>query len=977
MTIKDYFELVSQEDGEFKYELTIEDVPTGKYTVTETNSTFDGYELVSQTGGGETNVVKGEEAITNFVDEYEMVTGSLEIEKTFKDAPSNLDATKITFTVEGPELFNNGEDLTITYDQFTDGKYVINDAPIGEYTVTETNNEENLEDGNYRYTFNSGASTTTGSALVLKDETVTVTLVNVYDEEEILGSLTVSKTLGMDDESDIPAESGLIEKTFKISVRNSDTELYLADDKGSYSEAPVWFDITAGTPITFNNIKLGNYVVSEDVTDAADVDSSIIFEASASTTENEAVLSVDAPNGNVTIDNIYKHYVEEIIEYPVYFSKEDSLSGAEVEGASIELYSGDKAEGTPIATWVSTLTSHVENLEVGTYTFKETVAPTGYDIVETAITFTVEKDENSDKGYNVKLIDLSDEVCYQREDGTLVLKDDPMLGILKVVKVVETNTGNKPVVDGFNVTVKNLKNNKYVQNENGELGDEAKDIFVPIDSTGVGSVEITGLRPAKYLVVEKEDGKSVKGFIYDANGSVAELEAEISLTESGASTTEIELANKYVEDIGFLEITKNITGDTPDKTEFKVAVKNTEGQYLTADGKLVDSETYISVKAGETFTIANVPSDKYTVSEDLEDAGNVTGYHFNSEDSVVAMDATVTQGSTAKVELTNDYSKISTGKIYVHVTEENSGKDVPGVTVKVINEETGETLEYKTNSKGEIVDENGNTPEVPAGDYKVVITDVPDGYKVKTGETGNVTVPENEIGKHEAVINTERGGIIITVYDEKTGEVVPNAKVKITTPDGKTATFVTDSEGQVKEYAKQDEFGNYTQKPGEFVYEVTEVPEGYKVTLNKKQSGTVEPNKLTSLIAKIAAEDETVTQTTIPTNQNETKPQTQENVTGGKTEPTTEAKTEETVKQEPTTEAKKDATVKTEPSTEVQKTTTVKTEPSTQAQNTTPKKPASSVQTGDSAPIVAIVIIMLVALAGIGFIVIRKKKADR
>ncbi|MCR5214913.1 MAG: hypothetical protein K6E10_10910, partial [Eubacterium sp.] len=30
MTIKDYFELVSQEDGEFKYELTIEDVPTGK-----------------------------------------------------------------------------------------------------------------------------------------------------------------------------------------------------------------------------------------------------------------------------------------------------------------------------------------------------------------------------------------------------------------------------------------------------------------------------------------------------------------------------------------------------------------------------------------------------------------------------------------------------------------------------------------------------------------------------------------------------------------------------------------------------------------------------------------------------------------------------------------------------------------------------------------------------------------------------------
>ena len=853
MTLKDYFQLVSSSNGEFKYELKIENVPTGKYTVTETNSTFEGYELVSQTGGGDTNVVKNADAITNFVDEYKQETGSLEIVKNFKDAPSNLDASNIEFEIEGPKLFNNNSKLTVTYDKFKDGKYVIDNAPIGTYTVTETSRQDSLVDGVYRYSFSTGASTVDGSAKVIKDTKSTITLQNVYDKEEILGSLSISKTVSMNDGSAIPADTFVSDKAFKVSVQNTDTGLYVADENGKYSENPVWFEIKAGNALKINNIKLGNYTVSEDVADATRVDYRIIYDGSASVSEDSVKLTTDNKDGSAALSNVYKHYEEEeIIDYPVFFSKEDSLSGAEVAGAEIALYKGDKAEGTPYKTWTSTLTSHVENLEEGTYTFKETVAPTGYDIVETAITFTVEKDETADKGYSVKLIDLSDEVCYQRQDGTLVLKDDPMLGILKVVKVVETDTGNKPVVNGFNVTVKNLKNNKYVQNIDGQLGDDAKDIFVPIDSTGVGSVEITGLRPARYLVIEKEGDKAIAGFIYDANGSIAELEEEIALTSSGATTAEIELANKYVEDIGNLEITKTITGDNPGKTEFKVTVKDADGKYLAADGKLSTDEVVLTVKVGETLTIQNVPSGKYTVTEDVADAANVTGFKFNSDNSVTGKDATVTYGNTATAELTNDYTEVPTGHLYVHVKEEKSGKDVPDATVTVTNKSTGETTEYKTNEKGEIVDSNGNTPELPIGDYTVVVSDVPKGYEVTTGESADVTVPKNDTGKHEAIIKTVRGGIIITVYDEETGDVVPGAEVTITTPDGVTGTFITDSDGQVKEYAQKDQFGNYTQLPGTFTYVVTKVPDGYKVTTGESQKGTVIAEKLTELEARIA-----------------------------------------------------------------------------------------------------------------------------
>ncbi|MBQ8951165.1 MAG: hypothetical protein IJ065_08455, partial [Eubacterium sp.] len=853
MTIKDYFELVSGENGEFTYKLTIKDVPTGKYTVTETNSTFDGYELVSEHGGGSVNVVKGEEAISNFVDEYQPSTGTLEIVKDFKNAPTNLEASKMVFEISGPAHFNNGENLIVTYADFTDGKYVIENAPIGRYTVTETAQEDAKVDGSDKYTFSKEASTVTGSREVLKGATATVTLKNVYEKNEILGSLTVNKTVSMNDGSPVPEETFVSDKVFNITVQNTDTGLYVAGD-GEYSESPVEHQISGGQAVVFNNLKLGNYTVSEDVADATKVDYRVIYDGSESVPEATAALTADSKNANVSISNVYRHYEpEEIVDYPVFFSKEDSLSGAEVPGATIELYKGESATGTPYKTWVSSLTSHVENLEEGKYTFKETVAPEGYDIVTTEIKFEVMKDD-SEKGYSVSLIDLSDEVlkaAKQRDDGTLVLKNDPMLGLLKVVKVVKTDTGNIPVVDGFHVTIQNLKNGLYVQNTDGVLGSAAKDILIPIGEDGVGSVEVKGLRPATYLVVEKDaDAKNVAGFIYDANGSISEVNGLIELDKSEVTVT---LENDYVEDVGTLEVTKTVTGDAPaDKTEFKVTVKNADGKYLTADGKVSDEKAVLTVKAGEKLTFNNIPSGKYTVEEDVEDAENVVGYKYNSEASVVAKDATVTHDKTATVELINDYTETSTGFIEVHVTEEKSGKDVHDATVVITNKKTGEEFTYKTDKEGKIVDENGKTPEVPAGEYTVTIKDVPKGYDISTGEKGDVTVPKNETGKHEAVIKTERGGIVITVYDEETGNVVPNAEVTITTPDGNTKTFITDSEGQVKEYSKTDEYGNYTQEPGTFTYVVTKVPTGYKVTTGESQTGVVEAGKLTELEARIS-----------------------------------------------------------------------------------------------------------------------------
>ena len=77
-------------DGGKPWTKTFEKVETGKYVITETNSTLEGYELVSEQSTTEANatVTKGAEATANLKDEYTKEseaedTGDLKITKSF------------------------------------------------------------------------------------------------------------------------------------------------------------------------------------------------------------------------------------------------------------------------------------------------------------------------------------------------------------------------------------------------------------------------------------------------------------------------------------------------------------------------------------------------------------------------------------------------------------------------------------------------------------------------------------------------------------------------------------------------------------------------------------------------------------------------------------------------------------------------------------------------------------------------------
>ncbi len=172
---------------------------------------------------------------------------------------------------------------------------------------------------------------------------------------------------------------------------------------------------------------------------------------------------------------------------------------------------------------------------------------------------------------------------------------------------------------------------------------------------------------------------------------------------------------------------------------------------------------------------------------------------------------------------------VGTGNLTVIVYDEKTKDIVPNATV-VITYPDGVTQRTDvTNSNGEL-----SLIKVPAGEYTVVTTKVPDGYTVTAGKEHKGTVVVDETTVLEVLINTDVGSLIITVYDEKTNEVVPNATVTVTYPDGSKSPYITDSEGKI----------TLTNIPvGKYVTETTKVPDGYTVTVGKTYETTVVANQ--------------------------------------------------------------------------------------------------------------------------------------
>ena len=1033
-------------DTDKKWSKTFTGLPFGTYEVTETNTDVPGYTFTrtGSTTSGSGKISATENAEVNLVDKYTKnpTTGSLSITKSIDGenlTQSEFESAlkfQVKTTVNGEtkyvdkdgQLVDTETSFTMKEAGFTysdtDKKWskTFTGLPFGTYEVTETNTDVP------GYTFTRTGSTTSGSGKISATENAEVNLVDNYTKNPNTYKLTVTKT--------VEANTGaILPRDYSFKVKNSAGKYVnkATDGTITYVEAgnATTFTVNSGSnqKTEIEGLVQDTYTV-EEVTDGVTV-SGYSWNAETATS-NPSVTTVTADltqsDGRAALINRYTRLTGDLDITKAIAVTGNAPANMNAEQFNITVTLSDTSISGTYGDL--TFTNGVANAVI---TNGATITATG---LPTLITYTVTEADltsaQTQAGY-VKGNNNNSGTIAEGKNSVVVdnTYTEPQNGALNISKTVNV-TGETPadLADKeFEVTV-TLSDTTI----NGEYG-------AATFTNGVATVyikngetkAITGL-PTNSItaeVVESDASNAFANYTYDSTNSVTEVK---NLTINSSGAVQANLVNEYTQDKGVLKLVKTIEGPVTEQDlkglTFTVTredgssvgdyilgrdfVKNNDGNYeLTLDVPV--NTTYNVVETLYDFDNTKICTVSYKVGDgDFKDGDSVTG-------------VSVSKGNTTTVTYKNAYQQIHTVKI--SKAEIVDGPEIEGAKLKLT----------KNTVDGEVVKEwtSTSTPtefELTEGTYVLTETLLPDEYHVqaesvtfKVDANGGITITEGstQAGKANAEVSStdakklvmidDLGGILrITVQEEDTNRLVPGAEVKVTTvkPDGtkETKTYTTDSEGKIR----------ITNLPAsnEYSYEVTKVPEGYKVTTDgSKTAVAVEKGKETKELEKIKPKevtpaDDTKTGTLIITVLDEQTKQPVPNATVTVKNPdgttntyTTDENGKITITKLPagdykitvtkvpdgytvTTGKEETATVEVGKTTEhtalISTKTTPGTTPSSTPNQTTPgttpnpkapDQPAkTTVNTGDRVFVIPVIVLMVLSLIALVVIIIRKRK---
>ena len=359
------------------------------------------------------------------------------------------------------------------------GTYVFHEeaAPNGYLAVTDITFQVNYDGTVTVLDAQSNSAVYKGGKLVITDQ---------YDETP--KKITFSKVnLGGDE------------------VEGAEIEIYAGD---TVTGTPVekW---TSGTTPKELNLAPGTYVFHEEAAPngllkVTDITFKVNYDGTVTVT-NIGEKDTKGEDNKVVTDGSKITITDKTDDLPrkITFSKVN-LGGEEIASAEIEIYAGDKAEGTPIEKWTSEAgKSKIIDLKPGIYVFHEEAAPNGY-VAVTDITFQVNYDGT------VTVLDAqSNSAVYK--DGKLVITDqydETTIDILVTKKWddQDNKAGKRPE----KITVRLLADGKEVATQDLTAKNDWKHTFTKLPKYKNGK-EIV------YTITEDK----VDGYQTDISGSVA------------------------------------------------------------------------------------------------------------------------------------------------------------------------------------------------------------------------------------------------------------------------------------------------------------------------------------------------------------------------------------------------------------------------------------------------------------------------
>lgn len=187
---------------------------------------------------------------------------------------------------------------------------------------------------------------------------------------------------------------------------------------------------------------------------------------------------------------------------------------------------------------------------------------------------------------------------------------------------------------------------------NGHWGEPREITTLTEGNVSLGTVHAQGSADILYadvlyrLVETKEPSGYIKStepyyfVIGEEATSEIEIPAEVKTYETYfASQLEngdwkildsIQLTNK--EAPGSLEIKKDISGLTTEDEQkyqnktYQFTVQDADGNYYALDGKVSKDKQILTITAGNTITVTNLPNGQYTVKEIADESTQIPGY---------------------------------------------------------------------------------------------------------------------------------------------------------------------------------------------------------------------------------------------------------------------------------------------------------------------------------------------------------------